>query len=324
MKIKEYKRGLFRIFGIFLLMSMVFGGCFCDNNDEKDPWNTSLLVAFGNTPVFSPDGEKIAFIGEDGEAHGLYVYEFGTGSQLVLEGYYNYDYAWSPGSDKIALSDPGGSLHNLLVTDLEGNVEVIAENGKNPDWSPDGQYIVYQDGYGTGLYVVESGGGTSESLNFDGEGPKYSPDGSIIAYSVGVNLTSTIRLWDVSTGVSSHLVYGGPNFDWSPDGGSMVYDVHENLGSGGVNDIRVTAIINPDGDLIWQGGADPEYSPDGSLIVFRSYSGFNEGGLVVIPAEGGSAELVNDIGFSPSFGPNGDMIAFSADESGIYLAVKND
>jgi len=100
--------------------------------------------------------------------------------------------------------------------------------------------------------------------------------------------------------------------------------VHENLGNGGVNNIRVTSIANPDGDMIWQGGADPEFSPEGDLVVFRSYSGFSEGGILVAPPSGGSAELVSETGFTPTFGPNGDMIVFSVDNSGIKLAVRND
>ena len=320
MYIKLIKEG--SIILIPVLFSLLFLGC--PKDSPPPPWEVSALVIFGNNPVFSPDGERIAFIGNNGESQGLWIYEFGVGTSLVLEGYYNYDYAWSPAGDKIALSDPGGSFHNLLITDLQGNIEVLAENGKNPDWSPDGQYIVYQDGFGAGLYMVESAVGTPVYLNSEGENPQYSPDGFNIAFTVGVNMSSTIRIWNVALGTSSMLVYGGPNFDWSPNSGSMVYDVHENLGNGGVNNIRVTSISNPDGDMIWQGGADPEYSPAGDLVVFRSYSGFSEGGILVSSANGGSAELVSETGFTPSFGPNGDMIVFSIDNSGILLAVRNE
>lgn len=306
---------------VCFIAAFVFTGC--PPNDPPLHWEFEHLSTFGSWPEYSPDGVRIAFGGVKDDTVGIWLYTFGQGVSLLWQGNFNYDYDWSPDGMMLAFSDPGGSTRSLWVTDLDGNAEIIAENGRNPDWSPDGTTIVFQHGYGVGLYSIPSAGGTVSTLADSGEAPLYSPDGEQIAFSSGFGMACRIYLLDVSNNTASYLAYGGPDFDWSPDGTDIVYDIAENMGGYVYNNIRVTSILSPSPDLIWQGGSEPKWSPDGH-IVFRSMSGFAEGGLIEISPSGGNAEQITSTGNGQSFNPAGNKFAFSIQDYGIYLAVKND
>jgi len=292
----------------------------CDSSKEKEPWSLDHLTVFGSAPVFSPDGLKIAFGGDDGDTTGLWIYTLGQGLALIWGGYTNYDYAWSPAGDQIAFSAAGGEAPKLYVTSLLGDTIAISNNGRYPDWSPDGLTIVYQDGTGSGLYTVSALGGVPTPLDSSGFFPKFAPDGHKIAYCKDVGVYTKIYLYNIYTSSSAYLVLGGPNYDWSPASDRIVYEVFD---VSGPIMVKATDIVNPFPEMMWQGGTDPNYSPSGNLIVFRALSGFAEGGLFTLPASGGSAALVAETGYYPSFGDNDETIVFSLESSGIWLAVKN-
>ncbi len=304
-----------------LLVLLICGGC--SSKGDEESWDVNHLISFGNTPKVSPDGQKIAFWGNNGESYGIWIYSFGGEVELLWEGYSNYDYTWSPASDKIAFSDPSGNFRSLWVIDLNGDGEVIAENARNPSWSPDGLYIAYQDGAGIGIYLVSSLGGTPSLVNSFGEKPQYSPDGESIAFVSGTGSQQFIYIWDVDTGNSAQLIGGGPNFDWSPDASVMVYDIFEEYNNATTTHIKTTNIVNPFGVVIWSGGTDPSFSPDGNLIVFRSLSGFSQGGIFVISSDGGAADMVSSAGVRPSFCGDNNTIVFSLEDNGIWIAEKN-
>jgi dipeptidyl aminopeptidase/acylaminoacyl peptidase len=135
-------------------------------------------------PSFSPDGSRIAFMGQDGADYDIYVADVGTGKATQLTDAPGSDGwpAWSPDGATIAFasqrddclqaptgspcwSDPGGQPgehHDVWIMNADGSNErrVTPEFGQFLTWSPDGAYLLIS---GYSLYVIRPDGtGRSE------------------------------------------------------------------------------------------------------------------------------------------------------------------
>lgn len=97
----------------------------------------------------------------------------------------------SPGGQKLAFEVVGG---NLFVMNIDGSGLVDLGRGHRPQWSPDGQYVVYMitedDGHvytGADIYVAPAGGGTPVQLTATKDrlemNPAWAPDGRHIVYN---------------------------------------------------------------------------------------------------------------------------------------------
>ena len=107
----------------------------------------SRLVA-GRSPVFSPQGDRIAFFTEAAGGATLNVYELKTGRSRALgpaERLRGGDQvAWSPNGRQIAFVAPGeGEMgeETVFVADVESGAPRELATGSSPTWSPDGQSV---------------------------------------------------------------------------------------------------------------------------------------------------------------------------------------
>ncbi len=133
------------------------------------------LVTNGFSPVWSPDGQQIAFARVVGDKYQLETIKAASGGQkhLTTDGInsinftflpYNRiqasDFSWSPDSTKLAyVSDRGGQYNIWLVNaDGSGDAQLTANNDSNlnlscPLWSFDGKRITFTSKTGKGKVV---------------------------------------------------------------------------------------------------------------------------------------------------------------------------
>jgi Tol biopolymer transport system component/predicted Ser/Thr protein kinase len=159
-------------------------------------WKVTRLTAdpgLSDFAALSPDGKLVAYASDRGldGAPDLYVKQVAGGQPI------------------------------RLTTDGAGNTM--------PDFSPDGSHIVFRsDRDGGGVYEIPAFGGDARLVARDGLNPKFSPDGSQVAYWVGdqgvapaVPGSGTVWVVPVAGGPPQRV---GPNFTaarhpiWSPDG----------------------------------------------------------------------------------------------------------
>ncbi len=144
-----------------------------------------------------------------------------------------------------------------------------------PNWSPDGQTLIYNN---NGLlYRIAVGGGEpgliptgfARRINND---HGISPDGKTLVISDGTETgKSLIYTLPIDGGTPKKITEKGPSYwhGWSPDGKTLAYcaerngnyDVYTIHVEGGVETRLTTADLLDDG---------PDYSPDGHYIYFNS------------------------------------------------------
>jgi Tol biopolymer transport system component len=108
-------------------------------------------------PDWSPDGTQIAFSGAISGSPDIYLIDVDGTDLIRATTHEGVDQApaWSPDGTKIVFSSTrdGDHINDIFVIDLSPNTEVEGNTPRqltfddtldiNPDWSPDGQYIVY-------------------------------------------------------------------------------------------------------------------------------------------------------------------------------------
>jgi Tol biopolymer transport system component len=156
-----------------------------DGSDLRNLTKTPDDVARGASqgpPVWSPDGTKLVFEGDDGRDDGVYVMNAnGTGFRWLADGLRP---AWSPDGSRILY--PMGSHLYTIAADGTNAIQLTNAPGRDdlPSWSPDGSKIAFvrYDGSVTSVLVMAADGSDPHEV-FQQKGvyphqPLWSPDGT--------------------------------------------------------------------------------------------------------------------------------------------------
>jgi len=290
-------------------------------------WKTTLggdseqFLAYGDTPVWSPDGTMIAFVGKIRRAseYGDRVVSDSEVWVITSDGsrphklgsyrsYGNSDecarpVSWSADSSQLFF----GPWSRQLVAPADGSApprEVGA--GCGPGTSPAGNGAIKESASEHSTIVYDAEG--AEVLRLPGDHAQWSPDGTRIAYWTSEN-NRQLHLVDYPSGATmahSQSVYWEdipPELSWSPNGKSVMYSRD--------GWAFVLNVDDPAADFNFSIGGGPAWSPDGSLIAF-AYDDADLGpGIYVTASDNhGRRSRIAD-GTGPVWSPNGAQIAFT-------------
>jgi TolB protein len=255
--------------------------------------------------------------------------------------------AWSPDSREVVFS-MGGSLWRQRVD--SGSAQQLTDGSGydyQPDWSPDGRYILYTSGTGEvlELWLLDLASGQSRPLTHDAAvnvEPRWSPDGRRIVYtSTAYNrhfhvfvaefrdgaLADVTRLTGENKSALPRYYYSAFDHEinptWTRDGKAVVFVSNRDRihGTGGIWQMPATpgaaARELRYEETNWQ--ARPDFSPDGRRIVYSSYLGRNSLQLWLMPGSGGEPFPVSygewdETG--PRWSPDGTQIASISNRGG--------
>lgn len=276
---------------LIALLTLLFG----DNIYERFTGRSffgSQTPSPSQSPIPTPFGGGGSIVYSVGSGDGNEIYKFDVATQKEIQltsndqSNYKYDFSWSPDNQQIVFQlnfHPPDTAIMIMNSDGSNLRTIVKNDCRNwfPDWSPDGEKILFSSDCPNDNIYTMSTDGSSESLvtDFVGSAPTWSPDGRFIAFQSDKS----------------------GNFD--------IYTMN----SDGTNINKLTDSANDDMGPIW--------SPNGKLIAFSSGGGGETGQIYIMNVDGSnqlnlSNNLFND--FPDSWSPDGTQIVFESNRSGEY------
>jgi TolB protein len=217
-----------------------------------DPKPSGSSAAGNLSPVWSPQGDRIAFVGSgdatdrDENLLELYVMDVESGEtrQLTENSARDADPTWSPDGKRIVFvradywaTDNVETSHRVIGADGSGEETLVQTDQQvflgSPSWSPDGNRIAYSRASFAGqrleltLHVMRSDGSNAMQIAKQAAQPAWSPDGKRIAFVSIADQLGEIYVADANGRNAKRLTKSKEANDtapaWSPDGKQIIF-----------------------------------------------------------------------------------------------------
>ncbi len=260
-----------------------------------DPDNPSAVVnltdngttSFDEDPVWSPDGNRLAFVARfTGKSEeNIYTMEPGATGNLAniavqVTHFSNglvptNELAWSPDGSKIAFVRGGASLDNnpIFVANSDGSSAEalkLAPAGVHPTWSPDSAKVAFSHANQVFLVNPDLSSPATPLAGATGVEPAWSPDGSRIAFGqefANAQIIASSGGTPLKIPTTSQFLFPS----WSPSGAQLSFHQQEgensyfliaNADGSGLHHLPIVQDLNANGPAA-------SWSPDGSRLVFQ-------------------------------------------------------
>ncbi len=204
-------------------------------------------------PVYSPDGEWVAFSSNRGGGMNLWLVSTATGNlRRVTESHVNWDPAFTRGGKRLLWSSNRGGNFEVWTADVDGSgprqVTQDGGNAENPTATPDGQWVVYSSGnpQKAGLWKIHPDGtGATQLVKGRVSLPDTSPDGLHVLYRVFSGkypaVLRVVRLEDgqaepfeIAVDAKRRTTVTLGRARWMPDGKAIAFVGQDEGGASGV------------------------------------------------------------------------------------------
>lgn len=148
------------------------------------------------SPVWSPDGKKLAYVSFESRRPAIYIQTLSTGARERVAQFsgINGAPAWSPDGSKLAMTLSKDGSPDIYVLDLASRqLRRLTESAAidtEPAWSPDGKLLAFTSDRGGNpqIYLMSASSGVPRRLTFKGNynaRPVFSKDGNRLAFVHG-------------------------------------------------------------------------------------------------------------------------------------------